>query len=405
LYPNSTTKDIHYILGHSEAEVLAVQNAEYFAKVTAGGAKIPERVRLILSFDGDTSFSPIAISYEKAISEGKRIAHGRKLEELLDRLDPKEPSFMIYTSGTTGNPKGALLCQDNLAFTADIIKRRWKLPEVGSLFSFLPLSHIAEKLHSVAVGISSRYVTSYCSKFENVGKELPEVEPTLLLCVPRVWEKMMEGVLHKLERAEEPKKSLIAWALGVGERVARAKYAGKTPSLVDLLAHPVADRVALSKIRQALGLGKAEVMASGAAPLPAHVARWFRNIGLEILEDYGSTETTGVVATTMRGMECAGTVGKPLEGCEFQLAHDGEILTRGRHVFLGYLNDPKNTADALKDGWYYTGDLGQWTQSGLLRISGRKKEIMKTSGGKMIAPSPIEEKLKAVPFISQVCLV
>ncbi len=407
LYPNSTTKDIHYVLNHTGAVVLAVQNQDYFKKITADGNTVPAAIRLILVFDGDTSFSPIAVSYAQAIEEGKKLAAGRAVEEFLAKIDPFAPAFMIYTSGTTGNPKGAVLSHDNLTFTVDQISKRWKLPFAGdgSLFSFLPLCHIAEKLHSIGVGISQRYVVSYCTKFENVMTELGEVEPQLLLCVPRVWEKMMEGVVAKVEKGTGMKKRLALWGLGVGKRVQDARIHRRAPSPVDALAHPVADRLVLSKIRKALGLSRASLLASGAAPLPAHVSKWFRGLGLEILECYGLTESTGMVSITLRGIDCTGTVGKPLEGCEFKLGSDGEILSKGRQIFLGYLNDEVNTKATLEDGWLHTGDLGEWTSAGLLRIVGRKKEIMKTSGGKMIAPVPIEERLKEAGFISQVCLV
>lgn len=406
LYPNSTTKDIHYVLNHTQACVLAVQNKEYFSKVVADGKTLPSTIRFILVFDGDTSISPKAISYDQAIEEGKKLAQGRKLEDYLAKIDPFGPAFMIYTSGTTGNPKGAILSHDNLTFTSDQIAKRWKLPYGnGSLFSFLPLCHIAEKLHSIGVGITQRYLTSYCTKFENVATELGEVEPSLLLCVPRVWEKMMEGVISKIEKGSGLKKNLAVWALGVGKRVAEAKFGRRSPSPIDALALPVADKLVLSKVRKALGLGKAELLASGASPLPAHVSKWFRSLGLEIFECYGLTESTGMVSITLPGVDCAGTVGKPLEATEFKLAEDGEICSKGRHIFLGYHKDEANTKATLVDGWLHTGDLGEWNSAGLLRIVGRKKEIMKTSGGKMIAPVPIEEKLKEAPLISQAALV
>jgi long-subunit acyl-CoA synthetase (AMP-forming) len=407
LYPNSSTKDIHYILEHTGAVMLGVQNKVYFEKITAEGKSVPDSVRLIIAFDGDTSISPMAVAYEAAIEEGKKIASGRPIEEYLAKLDPFALSFIIYTSGTTGNPKGAMLSHDNFAFTADQIAKRWKLPfgGDGSLFSFLPLCHVAEQLHSVAVGITQRYLVTYCTKIDNVLTELNAVEPQLLLCVPRFWEKMMEGVLSKIEKGTGPKKALAVWALGVGRRVQDAKIHRRSPSPVDALAHPIADKLVLSKIRKALGLNRANLLASGASPLPAHVSKWFRGIGLEILECYGLTESTGMVSITIRGIDCAGTVGKPLEGCEFKLGADGEILSKGRHIFLGYLKDEVNTKATIEDGWLHTGDLGEWTPSGLLRIVGRKKEIMKTSGGKMIAPVPIEEKLKEATFISQACLV
>ena len=407
LYPNSTTKDIHYILSHTEATVLAVQNKDYFNKIVAEGKILPQNIRLVIVFDGDTSVSPKAIAYSQAIEMGKNLASGKKFEDYLNKVDSFVGSLLIYTSGTTGNPKGAVLSHDNLTFTADIIGKRWNLPMAdGSLFSFLPMCHVAEQLHSVAVGISRRYTTSYCTKFDNVATEIGEAKPTLLLCVPRVWEKMMEGVMSKVEKAPSARKKLAYWALNIGDRIAKARYSGKLPSLIDMALLPIADKLVLSKVRTALGLAEARTLASGAAPLPAHVSKWFRKIGFEIAECYGLTESTGVVSVTLPGVECAGTVGKPLEGCEFKLADDKEILSKGRHIFLGYYKDDANTKATIDEqGWLHTGDLGEWTSDGLMKIVGRKKEIMKTSGGKMIAPVPIEEKLKEANFISQACLV
>ncbi len=410
LYPNSTGPDIQYILDHTEARILGVQNAEFFKKIPDSS-----KLKRIIVFDGDASISPQAISYEAALEKGRALAGqagAPTVRDFLEKLDPNAGAIMIYTSGTTGQPKGALLSHDNLTYTTDIVSRYWNLPMgQGTLFSFLPLCHIAEKLHSVGVGISRRYTVSYCTKFENVSIELPEVQPTLLLCVPRVWEKMMEGVMGKVQAGKGLKKHLASWALGVGARRAHKRFpqSGQAQPLsilpLDLLQNPLADRLVLSKVRAALGLGKAELLASGAAALPAHVCRWFRSIGLEILEDYGQTESTGVICMTERGKDCAGTVGRAVPGIEVKLAEDGEILTRGRHVFKGYFKDAESTAKTLKDGWLCTGDLGRWDERGYLCIQGRKKEVLKTSGGKMVAPLPIEERLKAYEEVSQVCVV
>ncbi len=412
LYPNSTAKDIHYILDHSEARVLAVQNRDYFQRITGkdGSLPLPDRIQRVIVFDGDTSIHPRAIAYEAALAEGRRLASERRdsteMARLLGRIDARSGAILIYTSGTTGNPKGALLSHDNLIYTSDIVARYWKLPMGrGTLFSFLPLCHIAEKLQSIGVGISQRYTVSYCTRFENVSSELAEVQPTLLLCVPRLWEKMMEGVLYKVRSGRGAKKKLAEWALEVGERVAHARYSGGRASLPDLVQLRLADKLVLSKIRQALGLGQAELLASGAAALNPGVARWFRSLGLEILEDYGQTETTGVVCMTEPGVESAGTVGRPLPGTDFKLAEDGEILTRGRHVFVGYSKDEAATAATLVDGWCHTGDLGVVNERGLVEIRGRKKEVLKTSGGKMVAPLPIEERIKESGRVGQVCIV
>lgn len=411
LYPNSIGKDIHYILNHTEASVLALQNKDYYQKIIDGGKDIPKSVRVLLVFEGDTDFSPKAIKLESAIAEGKRLAQGKQIEDYLAKVDPLGPAFLIYTSGTTGNPKGASLSHDNLVFTSDVVIKSWKLPfQSGTLFSFLPLCHIAEKLHSIGVGISQRYNVHYCTKFDNVTTELGEVQPTLLLCVPRVWEKMMEGVLGKLGKAPMIRKKLAEWALEVGDRVSQQKLESPhkpltKAALIDRLLYPVAEKIVLGKVKAALGLSRAGLVASGAAPLPAHVAKWFRRIGVDIFECYGLTESTGMISMTIPGVECSGTVGKPPVGTEFKLAEDGEILSKGRHIFREYFRDDANTKLTLEEGWLHTGDLGAWTAQGLLRIVGRKKEIMKTSGGKMIAPVPIEEKLKEANFISQACLV
>lgn len=410
IYPNSTPKDIHYVVAHTEASILIVQNKEFFNKILAGG-ELPSSILKIVVFDGDTSIAPFAVSYEEAISEGAKLAKKfrKKAESYLKAIDPQAPAFLVYTSGTTGNPKGAILSHDNLVFTADVISQSWDLPyENGSLFSFLPLCHIAERLQNIGVGISQRYTVNFATKFENLTSELVEVQPTLLLSVPRLWEKMMEGVLNRVKNSPMPRRRLIQWALEVGARVAEAKYSGKFPSLFDLAQREVADRLVLSKIRQAMGLGNAEKIASGAAALPSHVSRWFRSIGLEILECFGQTESTGVICVTEPGLECAGTVGKPIDGIEFKIAEDGEVLCLGRNVFKGYFKDPVATAQTLppsEGGWLYTGDLAEFTSQGLIKVRGRKKEVLKTSGGKMIAPLPIEETLKASELISQVCIV
>jgi long-chain acyl-CoA synthetase len=410
IYPNSIEKDVLYVLEHTDAKVLSVANREFFEKVGGAGKSLPSQIKVVLVFDGDASISPLAVAYEDALKEGRALAAkpgAKKISDFLSRIDPKAPAFMIYTSGTTGNPKGALLSHDNFTFTSDIVSKYWKLPYGrGSLFSFLPLCHVAEKLQSVAVGISQRYTVNYATKFDAVSFELPEVQPQLMLSVPRLWEKMMEGVLVKVKNSPPAKKKLAEWAMSVGARVSQIKLAGKRPSALDQAQLLIADKLVLSKVRHALGLGRCEALASGAAALSSHVSKWFRCLGLDIMEDYGQTETTGVVCMTEPGKDSSGTVGRPLPGIEVKIAEDGEILTRGRQVFVGYFKDEEATKKTfVEGGWLATGDLGEYTDKGTIRIKGRKKEILKTSGGKMVAPLPIEEELKAAPMISQVCMV
>ncbi len=405
LYPNATAKDCHYILEHTECSAFAVQNKAYWDKSSVAGSGHPEKIRLIIVFEGDSSFSPKAVSYADAIAEGKRLAGGKSFRDYLDRIHATDPAFIVYTSGTTGTPKGALISHDNLAFVTDAMTARWKLPFAdGALFSFLPLCHVAEQIHSIGVALSRRYLVNYCSAFENVSKEISEVAPTLLLCVPRVWEKMMEGVVHKLEKAGGVSRALAKWAFAVGAENSRTRRIGKGLSPAASVRGKIAERVIFAKVKKALGLYRAKIVASGAAPLPGHVSEWFRSIGIDIYDTYGATEA-GIMCATVPGEKSDGTVGRALDGSQVRLADDGEICSKGRNIFLGYFKDEAQTRGVLVDGWYHTGDLGAMTPEGHLRIVGRKKEIMKTSGGKMIAPVPIEERLKEAAMISQVCLV
>ena len=412
IYPNSTPKDVQYILNHTESRFLSVQNEGYYQKIIGKGSAgaLPLVLKHILVFEGDASFSPLAVSYDQALKEGKRLstlAGSKTLKQYLDALDPDAPAFMIYTSGTTGTPKGALLSQDNIVYTVDLGTSHWGLPRgLGSLFSFLPLCHIAEKIQNIGAGISLRYTVSFCSSFDRVSQELPEVEPSLLLCVPRLWEKMMEGVMSKVAQSPLHRKLLVEWAFSVGRKTAEARYAKRALSFTETMQWQLADRLVLSQVRKALGLGAARALCSGAAALPAHVAKWFHSLGLEIMEVFGQTESTGVICLTVPGEDSAGTVGRSVQGIELKLASDGEVLFRGRNVFKAYFKDPAATAQVVdQEGWAHTGDLAEFDSRGLIRIKGRKKEILKTSGGKMVAPLPIEEALKASPWVSQVCLV
>jgi long-chain acyl-CoA synthetase len=407
IYPNVSLKDIQYILDNTQSAVLAVQNRDYFVKagLAENPAAMPVHIRLILVFDGDASFSTKAVTYQEALTEGQGLAQGKQADAYLASLEAQAGAFLIYTSGTTGHPKGAMLSHDNMVFTSDQIIAQAKIPTAGRMFSFLPLCHIAEKLQNVGIGISTRNAVYYGSKFENMSAELPEVKPTMLLCVPRVWEKTMEGVQHHIARSKPLQRWLATWALHMGTRMAQAQYARRCPSPFLRLGHWLAKHLVLLPIRRKIGVDQCQLFASGAAPLHPHVSRWFRALDIEIREAFGQTESTGVICFTESGVDSAGTVGKPLPDVEFKLAEDGEILTRGRHVFKGYWRNDEATRATIADGWLCTGDLGEINERGLVRIIGRKKEIMKTSGGKMIAPAPIEEKIKECPYIGQACMV
>ncbi len=317
-------------------------------------------------------------------------------EEMLAAVQAQDTAWIIYTSGTTGKPKGAMLSLDNITFATDRVSQAWNLPfGHGTLFSFLPLSHVAEKLHTLGVGISNRYEVHICSSFDHFSQELKLVRPTLFLAVPRVWERMREEVMHKLDEIPRVQRTVLerAWNLSLSHKILQ----------------PVSALV-LDQIKRALGLDRVIIAASGAAKLSESVALWYAKIGLPIHEVYGMTESSGIITLSVINHPDARTVGIPAHGVDVDVALDGEIKAKGRNVFQGYYKNPEETAATLVDGWLRTGDLGEWTDSPVahdrhLKIVGREREILKLSTGRMVSPVPIEFVLKEMPEISQVCLI
>jgi long-chain acyl-CoA synthetase len=403
LYPNSSFQDIQHIFNLTQGKVLFLQNKSYWQKATnLGVTPLPASLQKIVTFDNDTSFDKRAIGWRDIIEKYRPQFNLQQARAQLDKLDPHAAAFIIFTSGTTGQPKGSMLSHDNMVFSVDRVKDAWKLTdEKASTFSFLPLCHIAEKMQNLCACLTYRYRADFCSSFDKMPQELLEVRPTLLLAVPRLWEKMMEGVNKKISESKGIKKNLALWALSTGNEYVRTA----NPSAILKIKYNLAKKLVLNKIRQAIGLDRTTRAASGAAALHPSVVYWFRALGINILEVYGQTESTGVICITPDDMDCAGTVGPPFPGIHVELAADGEILTSGRSIFKGYLNNPSATAEVIRNGVLHTGDLGKQDEKGRIKIIGRKKEIMKTSGGKMIAPVPIEERMKECGMLSQACMV
>lgn len=407
IYPNAAEKDIHYIIEHCNATVLSVQNETYFKRVTKGekGEKLIDSLSLIVVFEGDCSFSKKAVSFQSLLNEGKALCSREVVASLLKSLNPTSGAFLIYTSGTTGFPKAVLLSHDNLMFAADSYKSNWVRPPEGELFSFLPLSHIAEKTQNVGFGINYRYPVSFCSGPMSIFDDLVEVQPTMFIAVPRVWEKMKDGLEKKLKSLPRKKLNLVNFAMNLRRQVIKAKAFSSEISFLKKVTASVLDKAVLRKIRMGVGLGRHVRAINGAAALPVHVIEWFYGIGVEIIEGYAQSESSGILTAGNPGIPCIGTVGLPINRVELKIAHDGEILTSGRHVFLGYYKDAAATKEVFDGKWLHTGDLGFLDENKMLRIRGRKKEIMKNSEGKMIAPEPLENVLKAADPVSQAVVV
>jgi long-chain acyl-CoA synthetase len=318
----------------------------------------------------------------------------------LKLVRPEDLATIIYTSGTTGQSKGVMLTHENLASNVNFSTGTMGFGEKDSCISFLPLSHVTAR-HTDYALLCHGVRLAYCPKFDQLAVAMRGVKPTIFLAVPRVYEKIRQAVEGK-SAASPVKLKILHWALATGKKHRAETLVGKTPSS---LGWKVANKLVFSKIREAFG-GCAQVFISGGAPLGMDTAGWFADVGIRIFEGYGLTETSPVIAVNHPEAHRIGTVGRVLENVQCRFAEDGELEVKGPSVFVGYWRNEKETAAAFTaDGWFKTGDVGNVDGDGFISITDRKKELLKTSGGKMIAPQPIENKLKANVLVGQAALV
>jgi long-chain acyl-CoA synthetase len=395
LYATLGPEQIGYMLQDSGAKVAIVSNKEQYDKLAQCG-ELPALEQVLVmdegSFEGATSFA--------TLKDAAKQKQGRDAEfdAMLAGAKPEDLMTIIYTSGTTGNPKGVQLTHENLASNVNLAVPQFGVTEKDNLISYLPLSHVFERHVDYAFfAIGGRI--AYCPKFEHLPTTMKVIKPTFFVGVPRVFEKIRQGVEHK---STGVKKKILNWALGVGAKHRQEVIDGKAPGG---LSYAIANKLVFSKIHEAFG-GCARTFVSGSAPLGEDSAHWFADVGIRIFEGYGLTETSPVVSFNSPQGNKVGTIGRALENVQVRFAADGELECKGPSVFGGYWQKPKETAEAFtEDGFFKTGDIGKVDGDGYLSITDRKKEILKTSGGKMIAPGPIEGKLKANTLISQADVV
>jgi long-chain acyl-CoA synthetase len=321
-------------------------------------------------------------------------------DALVRSVEPGDLATLIYTSGTTGEPKGVMLTHDNIATNQNLAAREFSFDETDACISFLPLSHITARALDYVM-YNHRAQVAYCSQFDKLPQAMKEVRPTVFVGVPRVYEKIRQAVEQKSD-ASPIKKRIIAWALKVGAHHRDTVYGGKQPSS---LLWKIANKLAYSKVREAFG-GRVRIWVSGGAPLGIDTAKWFASVGIAAWEGYGLTETSPVIALNNPAVQRMGAVGKPLTNLELKFAEDGELLVRGPSIFAGYWQKPEANKECFDaDGFFRTGDIGRLDDDGFLYITDRKKELLKTSGGKLVAPQPIENKLKNSVMVAQCALV
>lgn len=387
IYSTQTAEQTAFILNDSGARVIAVSTAAQLEKILAIQSQTTVKRVVVM----DAVETAHAVLMQPLMMKGPT-APDADFDERVRSVVPNDLATIIYTSGTTGNSKGAMLTHGNMASNIACSLDGFPLGHSAISISFLPLSHVTARHVDFAM-LYRGVALAYCPDMANLEQVLKEVQPAIFVGVPRVFEKIRRQVIIKT--TDFPKNVIYRWALAIGHRHRDETLRGSEPHS---LSWSVANRFVFSKVRAGMG-GKADLFISGGAPLGRELAEWYANIGIRIHEGYGLTETSPVIAVNTPLAHKIGTVGKPLPNVEVRIDGDGEVLVRGPSIFQGYWNRPQETLDAFVDGWFKTGDIGNLDSEGYLSITDRKKDLIKTSGGKFIAPQAIENLLKLNPLV------
>jgi long-chain acyl-CoA synthetase len=399
IYPTLPGEQMAVLLKDAGCRIAVVSTRQQFDKLNAvRGQTSLERILMMDSFAAHEEATPF--SQVMAGADERGTLRDPVFDARVASVEPKDLATLIYTSGTTGEPKGVSLTHGNIASNQNIIAADFNFNATDACISFLPLSHITARALDYVMYTFGAQV-AYCSHFDKLPEVMREIRPTVFVGVPRVYEKIRQEVERRA--ALSPlKKRLLAWAVGVGAGQGETVYDGRRPAS---LLWKLADKLAYSKVREAFG-GRVRIFISGGAPLGIDTAKWFASVGIALWEGYGLTETSPVIALNTPLNHRMGAAGMPLANIELKLAEDGELLARGASVFAGYWHKPEATAECFDpEGWFRTGDIARLDADGFLYITDRKKELLKTSGGKMVAPQPIENKLKNNLLVAQAALV
>jgi long-chain acyl-CoA synthetase len=403
LYPTLPAAQLAFILNDSGARAIFVSNAEMLEKIRACRPDVTE-LKHVIVFDDVGALRDGEISFAKLLELGRAQPSAGGAQGFRERAlaaQPEDLATIIYTSGTTGSPKGVMLTHNNLY--TNVVAQNWMKPDdrAGgeSTVSFLPLSHVFQRMVDYCLywlGFSVAYST-----IDEAVNALGEVKPTIVVAVPRVYEKVYEKVLT----ATGVKRRLVLWARNIAIEWTDTVLGGHKPSAMLKLNHAIADKLVFSKLRQRFG-GRLRFFVSGGAPLSVPIAKFFYGAGVLILEGYGLTETSPVLAVNIPEAMRMGTVGRPIAGTELAIADDGEILARGPQIMPGYYKNPEATREVIDaEGWFHTGDIGDIDGDGFLRITDRKKELIVTAGGKNIAPQPIQNRAKQSRYVGEAVLI
>lgn len=405
IYPTLLSDQIEYIINDSDSEMIFVENLLQYEKI----AKIKDKcskLKYIIVMDNTFVSEEHVFTFDALMEKGKAYAaeHPDELKKRMESRGEDDLLTLIYTSGTTGNPKGVMLTHKNLVSNITQIDKVLEFKGEMVALSFLPLSHVLERMAGYYSMMYFGAAIAYAESIETVAQNMAEVRPTHMVSVPRLYEKMYAKIIDTAMSGSPLKKKIFLWATAVGKEVAALRIANKEAAGFLAFKYKIAKKLVFDKLKMKTG-GRIRFFISGGAPLSKEIAEFFLAADLLIFEGYGLTETSPVISANYFGNMKPGTVGRVMPDYEVKIAEDGEILFKGDNLMTGYYKNEAATAEVMTDGWFHTGDIGMFDEDGLLVITDRKKELIVTSGGKNIAPQPIEGKLKDSKYISQAVLI
>ncbi|MCL4540411.1 MAG: long-chain fatty acid--CoA ligase [Bacteroidetes bacterium] len=406
IFPTLTPKQVEYILDHGDVSTVIVSNAFQLNKVLRIKNSVKSLRRAIIMNQKEPNGDKFVLDFSEVYEAGKK-PHEKAPDQFakwLAKAKPSDVATIIYTSGTTGEPKGVILTHGNFAANIKGALEHIEINDDDTLLSFLPISHSFERMAGYYTALTAGATVSYAESIETVAQNLMEVKPTIVTTVPRLFERIHTLILKNVESGSASKRRIFYWALSVGRKYFAARKRGGLDPILRA-QYALADRLVLSKLKERTG-GRIKFFVSGGAALARELGEFFESAGIMIIEGYGMTEASPVISANRIDDYKFGSVGKPLRNVQVKIAEDGEILTRGPHVMMGYYKNKAATEEAIdKEGWLHTGDIGHFDTDGFVVITDRKKHLFVNSGGKNIAPQPIENLLQQSKFVDQVVLI
>jgi long-chain acyl-CoA synthetase len=409
IYPTDAAAQVEYLCADSATVYLFVEDEEQLDKALEVRGRLPA-LRKIIVFDmeGLREFNdPQVMSFETLCSLGRDhlATHPGLLEERIAARKPEDLAILVYTSGTTGRPKGAMISHRNIIFSCRAYNEFAPQSAADERMAFLPLCHIAERVGGEYFPLLTGSVINFVENPDTVPENIREIQPTTFTGVPRVWEKFYSGVLIRVRESTPLQQAAYAWAIGVGLKRARLTEEGRPVPAGLALAFRLARLLVLDNIRRMIGIHRTRFVITGAAPISPDLVRWYMALGVNMLEAYGMTESSGAVTSNRIERIKPGSIGVATRHAEVRISPEGELQVRGESVFMGYLNLPEKTAETIVDGWLRTGDVGRVDDDGYFYITDRMKDIIITAGGKNITPSEFENQLKFSPYITDAIVV